>query len=122
MTLDAIEISLTLGQMDKSTDDVAVLTGPTPDKKGMRIVRFHEDTVSVGEVRPVEDGKPFYGDLISLSRREGAPPFVRNVEVVVEGPKYRGGPAQVATDGYRQGWEATFSPEPEEPVDRASLN
>src|SRR5215510_14002429 len=98
--------------MNKPTDDIALLTGPTEDKKGMRIVRFREESVSLAEVRPVQEGKPIHGDVIALRPREGAPPFVRNVEVVHEAPRHRDGPAQVASDAYREGWEATFAPDP----------
>ncbi len=96
--------------MSKTSDDIALLTGPTEDKKGMRIVRFREDSVSLAEVRPVEEGKPIHGDVIALRPREGSPEFIRNVEVVHEAPRHDG-PAQVANAAYRQGWEATFAPE-----------
>lgn len=105
--------------MSKPSDDIALLTGPTEDKKGMRIVRFREDNVSLGEVRPVEEGKPLYGEVVALRPRDGAPPFVRDVEVVMAPPpRDRSGPAQVATAAYRSGWDATFSPEP----DTSALN
>jgi hypothetical protein len=107
--------------MTKPSDDIALLTGPTEDQKGMRIVRFREESVSLGEVRPVEEGKPIHGEIVALRPRSGAPPFVRDVETVMAAPsRDRDGPAQVANEAYRSGWEATFTPAPD--LDRSTLN
>jgi hypothetical protein len=106
--------------MGKPKQDVALLTGPTEDKKGMRIVRFRDEAVSLGEVRPVTEGQPLTGEVITLRPREGAPPFVRDVETVYA-PQKTDGPAQVASDAYRQNWEVVFGKDPE-PASIRDLN
>ena len=98
--------------MGKSKRDVALLTGPTEDKKGMRIVRFRDEAVSLGEVRPVVEGQPLNGEVVALREREGAPPFVRDVETIYA-PEKTDGPAQVASEAYRQNWEVVFGKDPE---------
>ena len=106
--------------MGKPRQDVALIAGPTEDKKGMRIVRFRDEAVSLGEVRPVTEGQPLTGEVIALRPREGAPPFLRDVETVYAPPK-TDGPAQVASDAYRQNWEVVFGKDPE-PASISSLN
>ena len=100
--------------MGKPKQDVALLAGPTEDKKGMRIVRFREEAVILGEVRPLDYGKPLTGEVIALRPRDGAPPFLRDVETVYAPPK-TDGPAQVTSEAYRQNWEVVFGKEPAKP-------
>jgi hypothetical protein len=42
----------------KSTKDFAIVSGPTEDGQGARVLRIREGTVSAGEIRPVKDGEP----------------------------------------------------------------
>ena len=87
--------------------DVVVVAGPTPDEKGARVLRFKGDTVSFGEVRALEDGKPILDrELIRLSPREGAPQ-VCDVEVIHAAPSHKG-PARVSNASYRSNWELVF--------------
>ena len=50
--------------------DVALITGPTDDNKGARIVRLKDDEVTVGEVRALEEGKPIQGEVLKLTPRK----------------------------------------------------
>jgi hypothetical protein len=97
--------------------DVALLYAPTDDGQGARVLRSREGAVETGEVRPVRDGQPLgQGELVRLSPRAEAP-CLYDVEVLhdakdsseasAESP--RGGPAQVASDDYRENWDRIFA-------------
>ena len=88
--------------------DVALITGPTDDNKGARIVRLKDDEVTVGEVRALEEGKPIQGEVLKLTpRKDNA--NVCDVAVVMEAPKRASkGPAKVATESYRANWDKVF--------------
>ena len=61
----------------------------------------------------MREGKPIDGEVISLKPRADYP-FVCDVKVELADPR-RGnpdGPAQVANDGYRRGWEAIWGGRP----------
>jgi hypothetical protein len=90
--------------------DVVLLHSPTQDGRGAQVVRLKGDDVSLGEVRPLEEGKAIHGEVVRLSPREGAPAFMRNVEILHEAKPvaHHGGPPQVATSAYRDNWETVF--------------
>jgi hypothetical protein len=106
----------------ESTDadyDVVMLAGQTPDGEGAKVVRARPGRVEAGEVRPMKDGRPLAaGELVRLEQRREAPALYDvHVEHVVAPPpatKAAGaGPAQVATDAYRERWERTFGVDPD---------
>ncbi len=92
----------------KPVDDVVLVHAPTEDGKGLQVLRKRGDTLSAGEVRPVEEGKPLTGELVRLKPREEMPALC-DVEVLYgpDGAESKG-PAQVATDEYRAGWAAIW--------------
>ncbi len=104
---------------DEPAPDVVYLHSPTEDGDGVRVLRARQGKVEVGEVRPIEEGKPLSGELVTLRPREGTP---RVCDVKVEytpEPDPRAaradatkGPAQVATAKYRDNWEAIFGGRP----------
>lgn len=97
-----------MGSADKPSRDVALITGPTEDNKGARVVRIKQDEVSMGELRTLEEGKPIVGEVVKLTPREGQP-NVCDVDVVMDAPKPTSkGPAKVATDSYRANWDRVF--------------
>ncbi len=97
--------------------DVVYLHSPTDDGDGVRVVRARQGKVEMGEVRPIAEGKPLSGEIVSLRPREGSP---RVCDVKVEYAKTDDakpasasgsaakGPAQVATTTYRDNWESIF--------------
>lgn len=115
--------------------DVVLVTGPTDDGKGMNVLRAKNDTLQVGAVRPLEEGKPILGELVTLKPRPDSPALF-DVESQLPspvkpaapqaaggGPARRAdrasrtdssarpttaGPAQVATDTYRSGWDRIY--------------
>ena len=98
--------------------DVALIHGVTPDGEGLQIVRARENRLEVGAVRPLREGAPITGEVVTLRPRPNFPalcdvethfkpaaPTTERAEP--EAP--RSGPAQVATDEYRRNWDAIWS-------------
>jgi hypothetical protein len=92
--------------------DVILPRAPTEDGEGVSVVRFRDDRIELGEVRPAKEGRPLAGDLVRLSRRADSPFY--DVEVLVAREELaaaappRKGPAKVATAAYRRNWTALF--------------
>ena len=112
---------------DEPAQDVVYLHSPTEDGDGVRVLRARHGKVEVGEVRPIAEGKPLSGEIVTLRPRDDAP---RVCDVKVEytpEPAARAegatGPAQVATAKYRDNWEAIFGAETSDPTKKpAALN
>lgn len=91
--------------------DMAIVVDRTSDREGLQILRrrSEDSPVEVGTLRPLRDGKPVDGEIISLRPRKDFP-FVCNVKVEV--PDQRrligDGPAQISTRRFRKGWEAIW--------------
>ena len=98
--------------------DVVLLTGPTDDGEGIRVVRARDERLEAGEVRPLKDGQALgSGEIVKLAPRAGAPQ-VCDVQVVAKLAELRGGgPPQVATTAYRESWDRIFGE-----LDDAALN
>lgn len=106
--------------------DVALLGGPTSDGKGVSILRARQGRLEAGEVRPLESGKPIAGEVVSLKPRQ-AFPMICDVETHMAAPqeaapketgdvaRRRSGPAQVASDAYRENWETIYRRSKKEP-------
>jgi hypothetical protein len=98
--------------------DVALIHGVTPDGEGLQIVRARENRLEVGAIRPLREGVPITGEVVTLRPRPGFPALC-DVEVQVKAPALpttdrqelpaRTGPAQVATDEYRRNWDMIWS-------------
>jgi hypothetical protein len=94
--------------------DVALVIDRTEDRGGYRILRRrHPDSeVELGTIRPLEEGRPIEGEVVSLRPREDVP-FAYDVKTELEvnagGRRFtEDGPAQIATDQYRRGWDAIW--------------
>jgi hypothetical protein len=86
----------------------------TPDAEGFRVLRHRaaEDRIEVGTMRPLREGRPIEGEVVSLEAREDLP-FLYNVKTELADPRGErrltsDGPAQIATEEYRRGWEAIW--------------
>lgn len=91
-------------------EDVVLVHGRTDDGEGHVVLRKRGETLSLGEMRPMREGRPITGDLVRLTPREGVP-NVADVEVLhaaASTESGRAGPAQVSSDAYRAGWSAIF--------------
>ena len=70
------------------------------------------DALSVGEMRPLKEGQPVSGDIVSLKPREDHPAlFDVHTEYAAE-PQLPAGPTRVSTDRYRHGWESLWGRRP----------
>ena len=92
-------------------DDVALIHGRTDDGRGLKILRRRQDRIEVGAVVPLTPGKPIVGEVVRLEPRKESP-LLCNVHVEyappVDARPTANGPAQVATDRYRQNWDLVF--------------
>jgi hypothetical protein len=99
--------------------DVALVRGVTEDGGGLVVLRCREERVELGSVRPIQEGKPITGEVVRLSPRPEHP-LLCDVKTEFSAPGEacseptretmapageRKGPAQVATDSYRENWD-----------------
>ncbi|HEY6558743.1 MAG TPA: hypothetical protein VI072_15775 [Polyangiaceae bacterium] len=98
--------------------DVLLVHGVSEDGRGLSVLRQREDRLEHGVVHPLENGKPIHGEVVRLKPRPECP-LVCDVEVAVPGPEpqaaarevsadARKGPAQVASERYRENWDAIW--------------
>ena len=105
---------------ESSSPDVALIQGVTPDGAGLQILRARENRVEVGAIRPLREGAPITGEVVTLRPRPNFPALC-DVETHFKPaptPSDRqessaalahAGPAQVATDDYRRNWDAIWN-------------
>lgn len=102
------------GQVQGS--DVVVLGRPTPDGEGLGVVRIRDGQAEAGALRPLQHGKPIRGEVVTLHPRKDQPGICDvEVEVDAKPPRpasSRNGPPQVATDRYRENWDAIWASKP----------
>jgi hypothetical protein len=95
----------------KRARDVALLYAPTDDEKGARFVRAKNGQLQAGEMRPLAVGQSLSGQELVRMHPRAEMPYLCDVEVIhpAEKPmRDTQGPAQVASDRYRNNWDATF--------------
>jgi hypothetical protein len=89
--------------------DVAMIVGR--DSDGFQVLRrrAEDQPVEMGTIRPLQEGKPIDGEVVSLKQRKDMP-FLFDVrtQLALEQRRSTDGPAQVATDEYRRGWDAIW--------------
>jgi hypothetical protein len=103
-----------------ASQDVALVHRVSPDGS-VHVIRRRGETLEAGALRPVVEGAPVHGEIVSLRPRENFP-LLCDVDVLytppatekaVEPPAPRAsrrkGPAQVATDVYRDNWDSIWS-------------
>jgi hypothetical protein len=94
-------------------EDIAMVVAR--DVEGVHILRrrSEESPVEMGLLKPMREGQPISGEVITLKQRQDVP-FFYDVRSEFGGPpppepKEPGdGPAQVTTDAYRKGWDAVW--------------
>ena len=85
------------------------------DENGVHILRRRSEDapIEAGIAQPLTEGKPITGEVISMRRRKDLP-FLFDVKTEIESGDSDAeagttdGPAQVATDSYRKGWDAIW--------------
>lgn len=96
------------------------MCGASADGRGVDVLRKRGDSLQVGVVRPLEEGKPLQGEVVQLVQRGQSPLFDVTVQFDPKAAKRdtqaptapvaetRGHPPRVATDGYRKNWDAIW--------------
>jgi hypothetical protein len=99
---------------DSSSGDVALVFDRTEDADGYKILRRRAaaSDVEMGTIRPLKEGRPIEGEVLSLTARTDIP-FLYNVKTELADPRAStrltsDGPPQIATEEYRRGWEAIW--------------
>jgi hypothetical protein len=102
--------------------DAILIHGVSEDGETMAVLRAREDRVEAGVLRTVKEGQPVgSGEVLKLTPRPEFP-LLCDVEVQVPArvinaaggsdsapsAASRGRPAQVATDTYRENWDAIW--------------
>lgn len=115
-------VALSTSAAAPSVPDVALVHGVTPDGEGLQIVRARGDRLELGAVRPLREGAPITGEVVTLRPRANFPalcdvethfkpaePASDRREPAQPAVARRTGPAQVATDEYRRNWDAIWN-------------
>jgi hypothetical protein len=94
--------------------DVAIVCGK--DEHGLHILRRRSEDapIEAAVVQPLAEGRPITGEVISMRPRKDFP-FLFDAKTEIEAPtpataRASSGPARVASDSYRSGWEAIWGP------------
>lgn len=97
--------------------DIVFLGPPTADGVGVHVLRAREERLEAGELRTLQEGRPIAGEVLTLAPRKDNP-RVLDVKDSYSPPATRHaakGPAKVATDAYRDGWDEVFGKQPAPP-------
>jgi hypothetical protein len=101
------------GASPDAKTDVVVLGPPTDDGEGVHVLRARDERIETGELRNIEEGRPVTGEVVSLAPRKENPRIYDvkdsySVEPEAAAKKTKG-PAQVATQAYRDNWDEVFA-------------
>jgi len=98
-----------------ASQDVALVHRVNPDGS-VHVIRRRGETLEAGALKPVVEGAPVHGEVVALRPRKEFP-LLCDVDVLYEPPAAakpaepaprRKGPAQVATDVYRDNWDSIW--------------
>jgi len=105
-----------------ASKDAILIHGVSQDGETMAVLRARDDRLEAGVLRAVKAGQPLSGEVLKLTPRPEFP-LLCDVEVQVPAgvinasggseakppaESSRGRPAQVATDTYRENWDAIW--------------
>lgn len=100
------------GDDKKPPTDVALIHGRTPDGEGLHIIRRREDRIELGSARPLKQGAPIHGEVVTLTPRKDNPwlcdvkvEFDGRSEAAREARSSSDGPPKVASAEYRRNWD-----------------
>jgi hypothetical protein len=94
--------------------DVVLLGPPTADGAGVHVLRARDERIEAGELRNLEEGRPITGEVVTLAPRKDNPRVcdVKDSYVAGDTAAKTKGPAQVATQAYRDNWDEVFKRRP----------
>lgn len=95
--------------------------GPADDGEGFKVLRkrVQSDNLETGVIRPLKEGRAIHGEVVHMKQRPESPlvfdmetdaelSTTRNDDAQASRDGARNGPARVATDKYRQGWDGIW--------------
>jgi hypothetical protein len=93
----------------KKQEDVALVVGASEGGDALGVIRKRGEELEAAILRRAEEGQPIHGELVRLAPRDT--PLVYDVEVIhdARADGERTGPARVANDAYRKGWDRLFA-------------
>ena len=113
-TGDVASKQRTPGRLRRPLGDVAIVCGK--DEQGLYILRRRSEDgpVEAALVQPLTEGRPITGEVMSMRPRKDFP-FLLDVKTELAAPtaapaRPTSGPAQVASNSYRSGWDAIWGP------------
>lgn len=104
-----------------AAEDVVLLGPPTADGAGLHVLRARAERLEIGELRSLEEGRPIAGEIVTLAPRKDNPRVCdvkESYAPLAASPSPARltspakGPAKVATDAYRDGWDEIFGDKP----------
>ena len=103
-----------------AASDVVILGPPTADGAGVHVIRAREERIETGELRPLQEGRPIVGEIVTLKPRDSNPRLCDVTESYTPSSPHKAqlahkGPAKVATQAYREGWDEIFGTKPTTP-------
>jgi hypothetical protein len=88
--------------------DVVLVYGRSEDGSGYEVLRQRGEALEVGQMRPLDQGKPIHGEVVRLKPRDDSP-VLFDVDVQHDARVSTGRPAKVASEEYRQGWDSIWA-------------
>src|SRR5215831_13121628 len=96
------------GRPTKTPDKDMVFVYGKREGDAYSVLRRRGENVELGAIAKLEERKPIHGEVVRLNRRDEHP-LLFDVDVLADTQATGlGRPAQVATDAYREHWEAIF--------------
>lgn len=97
-----------MGDDNKSGKDFLTV-GPDFGEGPVYLRHRADHTLETGVLRGIEEGKPINAPLVNLKGREGSNVFdVEEIGDFRSQGRPASGPAMVATDSFREGWDRIF--------------
>jgi hypothetical protein len=118
--MDEAKNTLDAGEVERN---LVLIAGVDSRRQEIHVLKPGEDGIETAVLRPVEHGQTLTGDLVRLHPHKNLP-MVAELETVLRHPdsslqaaRSHKGPAMVASEAYRRGWDAVFGTRPAGPSD-----
>jgi hypothetical protein len=106
----------------RAKKDLVLVYSRTEDGDGVRVIRNRNEQLELGEMRPLQDGRPVQGEVVHLMPCPELP-LLFDAETVLEAPApanapgsecaaQSSGPPQVASEAYRRHWDTIWRRRP----------
>lgn len=102
-----------MSRSSKRSKDLILIHGVNEKRGELHVLRHRGDKIEPGVVKPIEEGKPIFGDLVRLKPKPEFP-LICEVEEILRYEDHdresghHSGPPRVTTEAFRRGWDAIF--------------